>query len=216
MAVNDHSLRLIESERAKDLSSWMSPAHLVLWDVRDQQKHNAEAITQVFYRAMNMLSVNMERLMLEVEHSLQDLNDLEGKLATLHEIIVREDSLISSAKSDLIEDLWTRLGGNRKSLKSLDNHLVLLQGLASYREQALVHVVSTAQTLQALSEDMEDIRERVAAPSDLIGAEVPVEVHINSIQTGLGRLRDGPVRARKLVTDAVRRALEENRSGTLL
>ena len=42
---------------------------------------------------------------MEVENSLHDLNDLEGKLATLHEIIVREDYLISSAKSDLVEDL---------------------------------------------------------------------------------------------------------------
>lgn len=215
IAVNDHSLRLIENERAKDSSRWLSSTHLVLWDIRSREQQTEEVIAEVFDSAMNSLSVNMERLILEAERSLHDLNDLEGQLAALHEIIVREDSFLLSAKSDLTENLWTRLGGNRKSLKSLDYHLALLEELGSYREEALVHVISTVQTLQALSEEMEDMRERVATPN-LIGAAVPVEVHINSIQTGLGRMRNGRMQARRLAEEALGRVLGDNESGRLL
>ena len=64
------------------------------------------------------------------------------------------------------------------------------------------------QTLQAMSEDMEDIRERVTAP-DLAGAKIPVEVHIQSIQVGLHRLRQGRGMAKTLEQDAVRFALTD-------
>ena len=75
-----------------------------------------------------------------------------------------------------------------------------------YRKQALIHVVATLQTLRAMSEDMADIRERVAAPH-LVGASVPVEVHMKSIGMGLERLREGRVRAKLLEEEAVKRVL---------
>ena len=152
---------------------------------------------------MNTLSVNMERLILEADRSLYELNDLEGQLTTLHAIIVHQDSAITSAKSDLVEDLWTRLGGNRKLQRTFNHHLGLLKGLQSYKEQALVHIISTMQTLRALNEDMEDMRERAGAP-ELIGATVPVEVHMRSIQAGLDRLRDGRIQV-KTLEDAARK-----------
>lgn len=203
MAVNDYALQSIESARAEEGSHW-SMKRIVTW--KNPRKQTNDVVMRTFDEAMNVLSVNMERLILEAEHSLHNLNNLEERLATLHEIVAREDSSISSAKSDLLEDLWTRLGGNRKSLRNVDYHLGLLKGLGTYRQQALVHVVAALQTLRAMSEDMEDMRERVAAP-DLIGDTVPVEVHMKSIQMGLDRLREGRIRAKKLEEDAVRRVL---------
>ncbi len=123
---------------------------------------------------MSVLSISMERLILEAEQCLHNLNDLEEQLMTLHQITSREDISTSATRSDLLENLWTRLGGNRKSLRDLDRHLTIIKGLAAYRRQAFIHVVAAMQTLQAMSEDMEDMRERVAAP-DLIGTRIPVE-----------------------------------------
>ena len=216
IAMNDHSLQLIERARARDLSSWSFLKYLSLWDsIRtSENKHTDTVIAQVFDRTMNALSVNMERLILEAEHIFQDLNDLGEQLTTLQAIIVHQDSAIALAKSNLIDNLWSRLGGNRRLLRTFDYHLVLLKGLGSYKDLSLVHVISALQTLHALSEDMEDIRECVASP-DLIGAAVPVEVHINSIQASLGRLRDGRIRARGVEEDMVGRLVGDG-SGTAL
>lgn len=203
MAVNDYALQAIESARAKELSQW-SLQSLVPWQA--PRKRIDAVVMRTFNEAMSTLSVNMERLIVEAEHNLHNLNDLEERLATLHEIIAREDTSILSARADLLEDLWSRLGGNRKSLRNFDDHLALLKGLANYRKEALVHVVAALQTLRAMSEDMEDMRERVVAP-DLIGKTVPAEVHMKSIQMGLDRLREGRTRAKKLEEDAVRRVL---------
>ncbi|KJA19186.1 hypothetical protein HYPSUDRAFT_121024, partial [Hypholoma sublateritium FD-334 SS-4] len=204
MAVNDYALKSIQAARMKEKLCW-SPHCLITFNDAGRIETD-EVVAQTFDQAMSVLSINMERLVLEAEQCLHNLNDLEEQLMTLHQITAREDISISAAKSDLLEDLWTRLGGNRKSLRNFDHNLVILKGLAVYRQQAFVHIVAAIQTLQGMSEDMEDIRERVAAP-DLAGAKIPVEVHIQSIQVGLDRLRHGRMMAKILEEDAICSAL---------
>jgi hypothetical protein len=57
-----------------------------------------------------------------------------------------------------------------------------------------------------MSEDMEDLRERVAAP-ELVGSSIPVEVHMKSIKGGLERLKQGRIKAQEREAEAVRRVL---------
>lgn len=206
MAVNNYALRSIEAARIKEQPCWF-PQCLILVN-EAARKRTDQVIAQTFDQAMSVLSINMERLILEAEQCLHNLNDLEEQLVTLHQMTAREDTSISAAKSDLLENLWTRLGGNRKSLRNFDHHLTTLKEMAFYRQQAFVHVVAAMQTLQAMSDDMEDMRDRVAAP-DLAGAKIPVEVHIQSIQVGLDRLRQGRMVAKRLEEDAVRSALAD-------
>ena len=201
MAVNDYALQSIESARANEPSPW-SPRALAIW----KRPSTEEVVTKTFEEAMGVLSAHMERLILEAEHSLHNLNSLEERLATLHEVVSREDSSISSAKTEVLEQLWSKIGGNRKTLQGFDHHLNLLKGLSDYRKQALIHVVATLQTLRAMSEDMTDMRERVAAPQ-LVGESVPVEVHMKSIKMGLERFREGRIRAKRLEEEAVKRVL---------
>lgn len=148
----------------------------------------------------------MRRLIVEAEISLTNLNNLEERLSTLHELVSREDSSLTTAKSELLAALWTKLGGNRGTLRGYDDHLLLLKNLGDYRKRALVHVVTALQTLQAMSEDMEDLRERVAAP-ELAGSSIPVEVHMRSIQVGLERLKEGRLKAKEREEEAIKRVL---------
>ena len=208
MAVNDYALRSIESARKNEPSAW-SLSSLAVW--RPPPKRTDDIVRETFEEAMNTLSTNMERLILEAEANLQNLDDLEARLESLHELVSREDLSMSSAKSELLAELWTKLGGNRKQLRNFESHLALLNDLGSYRKQALAHVVGALQTLRAMSEDMEDMRERVAAP-ELMGSSVPVEVHMKSIEMGLERLREGRLRAKRLDDEAMRRVMMLNGS----
>jgi len=158
---------------------------------------------------MNILSTDMERLIIEAEANIIALNSLGERLSTLHDIISREDITLSSEKADLLAELWTILGFNRKELRNFDQSLLLLRELKTYRQQALIRVVTALQTLHTLSADMEDLRERVARPA-LTGSTIPVEVHMKSIQFGLERLREGRVRAKELDEAAIRRVLSIN------
>lgn len=203
MAVNDYALHAIEEAQAKAPSRY-SLRSLSPWT--SARRSTKQVVAETFGQAMNVLSGNMQRLILEAETSLANLNSLEERLTTLHEMVTREDSSLSTAKEELLAELWTKLGGNRKTLRGFEQHLILLKDLNGYRKQALVHVVAALQTLQSMSEDMEDLRERVAAP-DLVGSQIPVEVHMRSIKNGLERLREGRIRAKHLSEEAMYRVL---------
>lgn len=202
MAVNDYALHQIEAAHSKS-PTIMSMYGLVPWAAR---KPTYDVVTRTFSEAMGVLTGSLERLVLEAEVNLANLEKLEERLSVLHGIVSREDVALSNAKADLLADLWTILGGNRDRLRNFDNHLSLLKNLGVYRKKALAHVVAALQTLKSLSSDMEDIRERVAAP-DLLGSKIPIEVHMKSIRTGLERLKESRVRGKKLEEDTVRRVL---------
>jgi hypothetical protein len=155
---------------------------------------------------MNTLSANMRRLVLEAEVSISDLNKLEEHLKSIHELVSREDSSLSAARGELLAQLWTILGGNRDELKGMNEHIALLNGLGGYRDRALAHVVAALQMLERMSEDMEELRERVAAP-ELVGDAIPIEVHMKSLRSGLERLKERRTGAKQLEDQIVSRIL---------
>lgn len=161
---------------------------------------------QTFTEAMDTLSTNMQRLVLEAEVSISDLNKLEEHLKSIHEIVSREDTSISGAKEELLAQLWTKLGGNRKELDEIGGHLALLKGVGGYRDRALAHVVAALHMLETMAEDMEELRERVAAPR-LVGETVPIDVHMKSLRSGLERLKGRRAGSRKMEEEIVRRIM---------
>ncbi|KAJ3887523.1 hypothetical protein GG344DRAFT_55565 [Lentinula edodes] len=169
---------------------------------------SASSMEKVFLHtyaeSMNTLSTIIQRLILLAEVELDHLEKLEEHLSLIHEIVCREDSSISFAKAELLGELWTWLGGNQHKLKSYDAHLDLLRGIGGYRKKALVHVVSALQVLRALSNDMEDMRERMMMP-ELVGLQIPLEVQISSIQHGVERLRESRVLAKERDEGAIRK-----------
>lgn len=200
MAVNDHAMSSIEQARAKEPTPWSFSA---LMNPTAKQR-TKQVITSSFDQAMGVLSTHMQLLIVEAELNLKKLDDLEMALNVLHEVVAREESAISQEKEEVLAQLWTKLGGNRRELHNFHQNLALLQNLGEYRKQARVHVVATLQSLEALSDDMEDMRERVAAP-ELMGTDVPAEVHMKSIQMGLERMKEGRIKARELEEAALNR-----------
>ncbi|CAK5282734.1 unnamed protein product [Mycena citricolor] len=197
MAVNDYALHAIEAaEENFALALWN---RLIPWN-----RPKADVILNTFEDSMNYLSFTLQRLVVEFEINLHNLNKLEEQLSVLHEIVTRKDIFFSAAKTKLLSNLWTVLGGNRKQLRGYQNHLKLLEGLGNYRKQALVHVISALQTLTQMSDDIENLRERVAAPG-LTGSRIPAHVHIKSIHSGLERIKEGRTKAKEKEVHAVRR-----------
>lgn len=165
-----------------------------------------DLLTTTFSQSLSVLSTSFQRLIIQAEVSLHSLDKLEMQLNNIQDILTREGVDITAAQSDVLADLWTKLGGNREQLRSFKGNLRLLKELGSYRSRALAHVVGALQALQTLSADMEELRERVAAP-ELTGEEIPVEVHVRSIRSGIERLNEGRVRAREKEEDAMKRIL---------
>ncbi|KAJ6576641.1 hypothetical protein DFH09DRAFT_1361543 [Mycena vulgaris] len=189
MAVNDYALHTIEAAQSQSPPSIMQ--HLIPWS---SSKPKSDLILATFEDSMNYLSFTMQSLI------------SREQLSVLHEFVSREDASISSAHSELLGELWSMVGGNQRKLRGYEHHLHLLRGLSQYRKQALVHVVSALQTLTQMSEDIENLRERVTAP-ELTGSRIPVEVHIKSIQNGLERVKEGRSKAKVRESEAVKKIL---------
>ena len=165
-----------------------------------------DAVRKTFTEALSVLEAQIRRIILEAEIALRRLNALEEHLYTLSEFVARENGTITAERAELLGQLWTMVGGNKRRLKHMNGHLFLLNNVGEYRRRATAHVTAALQTLQGMSEDMEDLRERAAAP-ELMGEKIPVEVHMKSIKTGLQRLQADRERSKAREEEVLRRIL---------
>ncbi|KAJ3768738.1 hypothetical protein FB446DRAFT_649935 [Lentinula raphanica] len=198
LSVNEYALAKLGSIASSP--SFISHALVPFQSGSSLEKH----FLLSFAESMNTLSTIIQCLVLLAEVELSNLDRLEEHLSLIHEIVSREDSTIAHAKNELLGEIWTWLGGNQHELNGHNAHLELLRGISGFRKQALAHVVSALQILRALSDDMQDMRERMVMP-ELVGSQIPLEVQISSIQHGLQRLRDSKVLAKEREDGAIRK-----------
>jgi len=117
MAVNDYALHTIEEATLKSRVPASASTYLKVLPFLSTTKPTEDVVTQTFTEAMNVLSYSMQRLIIEAQVNISNLDKLEERLGTIHEPVSREDSSISSAKSELLSELWSKFGGNRKALR---------------------------------------------------------------------------------------------------
>lgn len=146
---------------------------------------------------------------LRLKNPLRALTDLEGRLYTLSEFVARSNGTLTVERADFLGALWTMLGGNRHKIQHVDGHIFLLNSLDEYRRRPTTHVSAALLTLQGMSEDIEDLRVRVAAPA-LMGERISVEVHLNSIRGGLVRLQADRTMARLRGWESIRRIVSSS------
>ncbi|KAG1881312.1 hypothetical protein F4604DRAFT_1577917 [Suillus subluteus] len=202
MAVNRYAMRTVEDA---DRNA-PSPYSIMAWAPLGTAPTTEDIIMDAYSSAREAFSTAIQRLILEAEVCLGNLNVLEEDLSAIWEAVMREEEFITAEKSLLLEALWTKLGGNRLTLRGYEQHAGLLRDVNDYRKQAQTHIIAVLQMLYAMGEDMEDLRERAAAP-ELVDQRIPIRVHIESIQSGLQRLQEGRVRAKEKEEDVTRRAL---------
>ncbi|KAL4062908.1 hypothetical protein J3A83DRAFT_1499522 [Scleroderma citrinum] len=201
MALNSYAIGMIEEAPRK------APSPMLQAIVPIKLGPSADEIIQkAFTLVMDQSEQTLARLIVEAEVSQQNLDQLEVDIASLHEMVSREDKDVNTEKDHTMGELWTRLGGNKQALRDYDDKLAMLNDLSGYRKQAKAHVTAALQTLHVMSDDLEDLRDRVAAPG-IIGGRVPLRVHIDSIQNSLERLKEGRTRAREVGGATARRLL---------
>ena len=162
------------------------------------------ALVDQYIQHSRTVEDEINRLVQEAQALLSVLLNMEDRLDLIHDIAVRDDLKAQGSKEEVLSELWTLLGGNSKKLGKLDSQLKLLKQVNTYRQSALAHVSGTLVKLQAMSHELEDLRERVG------GVEmVPLSVHIENIEMGVERLEQGRTKARELEQDVMRSTLDK-------
>lgn len=190
MALNSYAMATIEGAHNK------APSPLLRAISPVKLGPTAEEIIAVaFTLAMDESGRAIEKLVLEAEISWQNLEQLDADIGTLQEIITREDKHTTIEREELLGQLWTQLGGNKKAMRNYGDRLALLNDIEEYRKEAVARVKATLRALNTMSDDLEVLRERVTAPG-LLESKVPLHVHMESIQNGLARLQEGRAASR--------------------
>lgn len=182
----------------------------LLWPIAPSSTPHDKLVSQ-YLRHTQALEDQIAQLIVQAQALLNVLDNLEDRLGAIHEISIRDDNSAREKREELFLHLWTKLGGNRSDVKKLEAQIKLLKNVNMYRRTAVNHVSSTMIKLQAIAANLEDMRERAAAP-DITGAdgEVPISLHIENIQLGLERLEAQRLVQRAEQDETNRRILDGN------
>ncbi|KAL8774037.1 MAG: hypothetical protein Q9209_001145 [Squamulea sp. 1 TL-2023] len=165
-------------------------------------------VLQQYTEHTRIVEREINRLIDEAQALLAVLRNLDDRLDVIHGIAVRDDLHAQGSKEEIMSQLWTMLGGNRKALGKYDTQLKLLKQVNMYRQTAIAHVAGTMLKLQAMGTELAELRERVGTV-ELVGdrAGVPLSVHIESIEMGVERLEERRNWARGVENEQMQKVL---------
>ncbi|KAL8938222.1 MAG: hypothetical protein Q9216_004006 [Gyalolechia sp. 2 TL-2023] len=168
-------------------------------------------IMQQYTEHTRLVESEINRLIDEAQVLLGVLHNLDDRLDVIHGVAIRDNLHAQGSREEVMSQLWTMLGGNRKTLGKFESQLKLLNQVNTYRQTAIAHVAGTMLKLQAMGAELAELRESVGTVG-LLGdrAYVPLSVHIESIELGVGRLEQRRNWARGVENEEMRRALAKD------
>ncbi|GAB7366539.1 hypothetical protein MBLNU230_g8527t1 [Neophaeotheca triangularis] len=165
-----------------------------------------DILLEQYLRHTTAIEDEISTLITEAQALLAVLDNLDNRLDVIASIATRDGVKALADKNELFEYLWTKLGGNKNSVERLNSQLSLLKDVGTYRTNAWNLISVTIVKLQAIRDQLEDLRERVALP-EVVGDKVPLEVHVESINLGIERLEGQRERGRRLAEESYARVI---------
>ncbi|KAH9923075.1 uncharacterized protein B0H18DRAFT_955998 [Fomitopsis serialis] len=187
--VNNNAMNTLSAVTVND-----SPPSWITTAFSSRSGTQEAVIIRSYADVMETLAQETEQALLEASASVANLERLQERLYKIQEICVREGLSQSDAHSKLLSEIWSILGGNRDALRKTKERLSLLADVDHYRKQAINHVVWTRDVLLEVAADVEELRDRAAAPQ-IVGERVPALLLIQSIGRSIERLKEGRQRA---------------------
>ena len=171
-------------------------------------KFTEDTLLDQYMQHTRVVEDEVNRLVAEAQALLMVLQNLEDRLDVIHGIAIRDNLHTQGSKAEVLSQLWTMLGGNRKKLGKFDSQLRLLQQVDTYRQNAIAHVSGTLVKLQGMGAELEELRERVGSV-ELLGGKgaIPLRLHIENIEMGVERLEKGRKGAKELENEEMQKSL---------
>lgn len=176
------------------------------------QPFDESLLLEKYIEHTSHVSSRIATLILEAQAVLRLLSKAENHLDLIYDITSRNSDSLSNKREQVLWNLWTLVGANNARLADLSAQLRLLRTVDFQRSTAVAQVSALILELEAIQAGLGDLRERVAEPSLLEGADgpagkIPLSVHIETIDRGVERLEAARRRIRAAEDDRVREAL---------
>ena len=144
--------------------------------------------TETYITAMNALAASLARLIESNQQAYASLDALEEDLHNIHTIVTQEKQFQKGIQEqDILTSLWSLLGGNKRMKAIFKTNLSTLSDFEQTRKTTKEVVAQTAVAYHKMMLQIEHLREEVSRPG--LRDEVPVEVHVRTIQLGIESLR---------------------------
>jgi hypothetical protein len=118
----------------------------------------------------------------------EDLQRMEGRLSTIRDVSSGEVKVRLAEKAELLADLWTWFGGNKRHLAMLDRSLQSLRMLYEYHGLADRCVASAQAELRGMREALEGLRPLVS-DALVLESDFSIEAIVEQIRLGGERVR---------------------------
>ncbi|EGS18042.1 uncharacterized protein CTHT_0060570 [Thermochaetoides thermophila DSM 1495] len=167
------------------------------------------ALLDKYIEHTSLVSEKIAELILEAQFVLRILSRAEDHLGIIHTFVARTQKTIQSRRDEILWTLWTLVGANSRRLESLNGQLQLLRKVDEQRMDAVKQVTELVAELERIQAGLGDLRERVAEPGLVRqrGVEVPLSVHIETINRGVERLEGARRRIREVENERIREVL---------
>jgi len=174
------------------------------------------ALVDKYIEHTSLVSDRIAGLIVEAQAVLRLLTKAEDHLGLIHEIAARSSASVASRRDQIWWTLWGLVGSNYRRLHNLNEQLSLLRQVDAQRNTAVAQVSALIVELEHIEAGLGDLRDRVAEPE--IAREgkpdVPLSVHIETIDRGVERLEAARRRIRAAENDRIREALARGGVGT--
>lgn len=156
----------------------------------------------------SLVSDKIANLIVEAQAVLRTLSKAEDHLGIIYDFVTRTQKSVQSRKDEILWTLWTLVGANTRHIHNLNSQLSLLRQVDSQRAGAVQQVSELIVELEKIQAGLDDLRDRVAEPELARGrVEVPLSVHIETINKGVDRLEVARTRIRAMENDRIREVL---------
>ncbi|KAI1209232.1 uncharacterized protein F4807DRAFT_427646 [Annulohypoxylon truncatum] len=159
-----------------------------------------------------MVADKIQTLILEGTAVMRLLHEAEGSLELINEHVVHTGNVVKEKHNEVFWNVWTLVGANTRRLHNLKGQLSLLQQVETQRHSAVRQLGKLIHDLTDIRTKLSDLRDRVAAPELLADTtDIPLTVHIETINAGVERLEASRSRIRAEENERLQQAIQRSR-----
>ena len=198
------SMHTAEQEGAGWLGAWTS------WVFAPFQPtvFSERILLDKYIEHTTLVSDKIADLIVEAQGVLRGFAKAEDHLGIIYDFVTRTQKTVQGRKDEILWTIWTLVGVNRQRLHNLNGQLSLLREVDVQRTDAVQQVSELIVELEKIEAGLGDLRDRVSEPEIARGRiNVPLSVHIETINRGVERLDLARSRIRAIENDRIREVL---------
>ncbi|KAF9951810.1 hypothetical protein BGZ65_005742 [Modicella reniformis] len=155
-----HQQELLRKERTFGL--WDRLINLASGGTGTGLATSERKVVQLYQSSMEDARRNVRDLIFKTQLVVESLDILEDTLMSISELTVLEKKQQRSGHSEVMAQIWTRLGGNRLEVESFGDNLDLLENMDGQRMAAKGQISAALLKLTSFEIEMGNLNEKIA------------------------------------------------------